>query len=66
MTAISLTTDGQELTAHEGDNLLWMALDNGIYIPNLCALRTRSEPAAACRLCFVEVAGKKAPVTACT
>ncbi len=43
-----------------------MALDNGIYIPNLCALRDKPEPAAACRLCFVEVEGKEQPVTACT
>ena len=43
-----------------------MALENGIYIPNLCALRDKPEPAAACRLCFVEVEGKAQPVTACT
>ena len=45
---------------------MWAALDNGIYIPNLCAIRERSEPMAACRLCFVEVKGKDMPVTACT
>jgi len=42
------------------------AEDNGIYIPNLCAIRQRSEPFAACRLCFVEVEGEDMPVTACT
>jgi bidirectional [NiFe] hydrogenase diaphorase subunit len=46
--------------------VLWAALDNGIYIPNLCAIRERSEPAAACRLCFVEIEGTDAPITACT
>ena len=66
MKVISLVIDGKKIAAHEGENLLWVALDNGIYIPNLCALRDKDEPAAACRLCFVEVAGKKQPVTACT
>lgn len=66
MKTVSLTIDGKKIRAPEGDNLLWAALDNGIYIPNLCALRDKPEPAASCRLCFVEVAGKKPPVTACT
>ena len=66
MKTISLTIDGKKISAGEGENLLWVALDNGIHIPNLCALRDNSEPAAACRLCFVEVEGKEQPVTACT
>ncbi len=66
MKAVSLTIDGKVVTAHEGENLLWVALDSGIYIPNLCALRDKLEPAAACRLCFVGVEGNEQPVTACT
>jgi bidirectional [NiFe] hydrogenase diaphorase subunit len=66
MKKVSLTIDGKKITADEGAKLLWVALDNGIYIPNLCALRDRNEPAAACRLCFVEVEGRAQPVTACT
>ncbi len=66
MKTVSLTIDGNKITAPEGEKLLWVALDNGIYIPNLCALRDKKEPAAACRLCFVEVAGYSQPVTACT
>jgi bidirectional [NiFe] hydrogenase diaphorase subunit len=66
MRTVSLTIDGKQVAAREGDNLLWVALDNGIYIPNLCAIRDRPEPMAACRLCFVEVEGKERPVTACT
>ena len=65
MKTVSLTIDGKKITACEGENLLWAALDNGIYIPNLCALRGNAEPLAGCRLCFVEV-GKGQPVTACT
>ena len=63
---VSLTIDGQEVRAVQGEKILWAALDNGIYIPNLCAIRQRSEPFAACRLCFIEVEGKDMPVTACT
>ena len=66
MKTVSLAIDSRKITAHEGEKLLWVALDNGIYIPNLCALRDDLEPAAACRLCFVEVGGKEQPVTACT
>ena len=66
MKNISLTIDGQKITAQEGEKILWAAMDNGIYIPNLCAIKGRPEPLASCRLCFVEIEGLKAPVTACT
>ncbi len=66
MKTISLTINDREITARKGDNLLWVALDNGIHIPNLCALRDKPEPMAGCRLCFVEVKGREQPVTACT
>lgn len=66
MKMVSLTIDDMKITAREGESLLWAALDNGIYIPNLCSLRDKPEPAASCRLCFVEIEGYKSPVTACT
>jgi bidirectional [NiFe] hydrogenase diaphorase subunit len=66
MKKITLTIDGNEITAEEGTNLLWTALDNDIYIPNLCAIREKEEPSASCRLCFVEIEGYRRPVTACT
>jgi formate dehydrogenase major subunit/NADH-quinone oxidoreductase subunit G len=66
MKTVSLIIDGKEVKARQGDKVLWAALDNGIYIPNLCALRDASEISASCRLCWVEVAGKSRPVTACT
>ncbi len=65
MRQISLTIDGKKLTTDEGNMILWAALDNGIYIPNLCAIREKSEPFASCRLCFVEVEGNDEPATAC-
>jgi len=66
MKTVSLTIDGQKITAREGAKLLWVALDHNIYIPNLCAIKDKPEPNAACRLCFVEVEGEDEPVTACT
>ena len=66
MKTVTLTINGKKIKAAEGENLLWVALDNGIYIPNLCAIRDKPKPAAACRLCFVEVESKVQPVTACT
>jgi len=66
MKKISLTIDSREILAPEGEKLLWVALDNGIYIPNLCSIRDKEESSASCRLCFVEVEGKAQPVAACT
>jgi len=66
MQTVSLTIDGKTIKARKGERLLWVALDNGIYIPNLCTLRDMKTPSASCRLCFVEVGGKPEPVTACT
>jgi len=66
MRTVRITIDGKAITAAAGQSLLWAALDNGIYIPNLCSLREDETPEAACRLCWVEVVGKARPVTACT
>ena len=63
---VTLTIDNVEVKAKEGTNILWAALDNGLYIPNLCAMRDIKPPIASCRLCFVEIEGRNAPVTACT
>jgi len=66
MKTVSLIINGKEVKARQGEKVLWAALDSGIYIPNLCALRDAPESAASCRLCWVEVEGKAQPVTACT
>ncbi|MBI2831710.1 MAG: (2Fe-2S)-binding protein [Chloroflexi bacterium] len=66
MKTVSLTIDDKQIETQAGNTLLWAALDNGIYIPNLCSLRHAAAPAASCRLCWVEVEGKAQPVTACT
>jgi formate dehydrogenase major subunit/NADH-quinone oxidoreductase subunit G len=62
---VSIIIDGKPVQAKAGDKLLFAALDAGIYIPNLCAMRG-IQPQAGCRLCFVEVEGQRRPITACT
>ncbi len=66
MKNINLTIDDRPITAREGDILLWVALENNIYIPNLCAIKEKERPSASCRLCFVEIEGFDRPVTSCT
>lgn len=66
MKKVNLTIDGKKVTASEGESVLRVALDNCIYIPNLCSLPEKEKPAASCRLCFVEIEGYDMPVTACT
>jgi bidirectional [NiFe] hydrogenase diaphorase subunit len=63
---VNLLVDGVVVRAKQEANLLWVLLDNGFYVPNLCAIRRESPPLASCRLCFVEIEGKSAPVTACS
>ncbi len=62
----TIIIEGKEVRSKKGANLLWTALDNGIFIPNLCSIRDNIKPFASCRLCFVEIAGLPKPVTACT
>ncbi|MDD5703833.1 MAG: 2Fe-2S iron-sulfur cluster-binding protein, partial [Dehalococcoidales bacterium] len=66
MKTVSLTINGKIVKAKKGEKVLWVALDNDIYIPSLCALRNNLCPSSACRLCFIEVKGKDYPVLACT
>ena len=44
MNQVKLTIDGVEVVAAEGEKILWAALDSGIYIPNLCAIREADLP----------------------
>ncbi len=63
---ITLTIDGIEVRTAKGKRILEAALDAGIYIPNLCAIRDIKLPTGACRLCQVQVEGKRGFVTACS
>ncbi len=58
MSDITITIDGQECKAKEGEFILNIARANGIYIPAICYL-SRCSPTLACRLCLVEADGKR-------
>ena len=66
MDLVTIIIDEVEVKANEGQKVLWAALDNGFYVPNLCAIRKADPALASCRLCFVEIEGRRAPVTSCT
>lgn len=66
MDTITLTIDGIEVKTTRGKRILEAALDAGIYIPNLCALRDIKLPFGACRLCQVQIEGRRNTITACS
>lgn len=65
MKRISLSINDQVVTARVGQTLLQVARRHDIAIPTLCNF-PGLEPAGACRVCIVEVAGYPRPVPACT
>lgn len=64
VTIKTLTIDGKEVSAREGETILQVARENGVYIPTLCHL-DGLEPIGACRLCLVEVKGVNRLLPAC-
>lgn len=62
---IELTINDKKISAEENTSILKAALDNGIYIPNLCHDK-RLDPYGGCRLCVVEVEGQRRLLTACS
>lgn len=61
----TITIDGKKIEAQEGDNLLQVALDNGIDIPYLCYHKKLS-PTGACRMCVTKIEGQRGLVMSCT
>lgn len=63
---LTITIDGKEFQAEEGQTILDVARDNGIDIPTLCH-NDALEPYGACRLCVVEIQkhGRSRLVTSC-
>lgn len=62
---INITINGRAIEAGADRTILEAALENGIYIPNLCHDK-RLKPYGACRLCLVEVKGARKLQTACS
>ncbi len=64
MADITLTMDGQDVTAREGETILQVAQRLGKNIPTLCH-DPRLEPFTSCFVCLVELEGKPGFVPSC-
>ena len=62
---LNASIDGREICVKEGTSILEAAKENGIMIPNLCYLQG-TEDITSCRICVVEVEGRKNLVPACS
>ncbi|OGU58085.1 MAG: hypothetical protein A2V66_11270 [Ignavibacteria bacterium RBG_13_36_8] len=62
---VSLTINDQQLTVKKGYTIFQAAKENNIYVPSLCAHKDLT-PFGGCRICIVEIKGKKKNPTACT
>lgn len=56
--SIQVEIDGKSYQAQEGDNLIDMALKNGVHIPHLCYFPEMKECLGTCRVCTVNVNGR--------
>jgi formate dehydrogenase major subunit len=62
---VTLTIDGEQITVPKGTSLMRAAMDAGVKVPKLCATDSL-EPFGSCRLCLVEIDGRKGFPASCT
>ncbi|MFZ2989430.1 formate dehydrogenase subunit alpha [Ideonella sp.] len=62
---VRLTIDGHVVSVPKGTSLMRAAVDAGIKVPKLCATDSL-EPFGSCRLCLVEIEGRKGYPASCT
>lgn len=62
---VTLHIDGREVTVPKGTSLMRAAVDGGIKVPKLCATDSL-EPFGSCRLCLVQIEGRKGFPASCT
>ncbi len=62
---VTLQIDGFDVTVPKGTSVMRAAVEAGIQVPKLCATDSL-EPFGSCRLCLVEVAGRKGYPASCT
>ncbi len=65
MSAVTITINGQKVSARSGQTILRAAQAAGIDIPTLCH-HPALAPIGACRVCLVEVTGQRTLQPACT
>ncbi len=64
-TIVSLEIDGKPVTVARGTSLMRAAVEAGVQIPKLCATDS-VEPFGSCRLCLVEIEGRRGTPASCT
>ncbi len=63
--SVTLTIDGVAVTVPEGTSVMAAAMHAGTKIPKLCATDSL-EPFGSCRLCLVEIDGRRGTPASCT
>ena len=64
-TMVTLEIDGKPVTVPTGTSLMRAAVEAGIMVPKLCATDSL-EPFGSCRLCVVEIQGRRGTPASCT
>ncbi len=64
-TNVTLEIDGKSVTVPAGTSLIRAAAEAGIQVPKLCA-SDNLEPFGSCRLCLVEIDGRRGTPASCT
>ncbi|GJD76941.1 formate dehydrogenase subunit alpha [Methylobacterium gregans] len=62
---VTLTIDGMSVTVPAGTSVMAAAMNAGTQIPKLCATDSL-EPFGSCRLCLVEIEGRRGTPASCT
>lgn len=64
-TMVTLNIDGVDVTVPEGTSIMHAAQLGGVTVPKLCATDSL-EPFGSCRLCLVEIEGRRGYPASCT
>jgi formate dehydrogenase major subunit len=64
-TKVTLEIDGKPVTVPAGTSVMRASMEAGVRVPRLCATDSL-EPFGSCRLCLVEIEGRKGTPASCT
>ena len=64
-TSVTLEIDGVAVTVPAGTSVMRAAIESGVQVPKLCATDSL-EPFGSCRLCLVEIEGRRGYPASCT
>ncbi|HUN47033.1 MAG TPA: 2Fe-2S iron-sulfur cluster-binding protein, partial [Stellaceae bacterium] len=62
---VTLEIDGESVTVPAGTSVMRAAMERGVQVPKLCATDSL-EPFGSCRLCLVEIEGRRGTPASCT